>query len=195
MADPYLPSTALVVVDVQNDFADPDGSLFVRRGDEIIAVVNDEIAAASAAGAFVVYTQDWHPPTTPHFVDDGGTWPVHCVRETWGAELHPSLNVNGPTVRKGTSGEDGYSGFSMQDTETGEVESTGLHELLQERSITDVVVVGLALDVCVKATALDAVRLGYGCRVVTAASAPVDLQPGDGELAVIEMANAGVLVA
>jgi nicotinamidase/pyrazinamidase len=194
MADPYLPSTALVVVDVQNDFADPDGSLFVRRGDEIIAVVNDEIAAASAAGAFVVYTQDWHPPTTPHFVDDGGTWPVHCVRETWGAELHPSLNVNGPTVRKGTGGEDGYSGFSMQDTETGEVESTGLHELLQERSITDVVVVGLALDVCVKATALDAVRLGYGCRVVTAASAPVDLQPGDGELAVGEMADAGVLV-
>jgi nicotinamidase/pyrazinamidase len=195
MAATYAPSTALVVVDVQNDFADPAGSLFVQHGDEIISVVNDEIEAAVAADAFVVYTQDWHPPTTPHFVVDGGTWPVHCVRETWGAELHPSLNVNGPTVRKGTGGEDGYSGFSMQDTETGEVESTGLHELLQERSITDVVVVGLALDVCVKATALDAVRLGYGCRVVTAASAPVDLQPGDGELAVIEMANAGVLVA
>jgi nicotinamidase/pyrazinamidase len=190
----YDPSTALVVVDVQNDFADPAGSLFVQRGDEIISVVNDEIAAATGAGAFVVYTQDWHPPTTPHFVDDGGTWPVHCVRETWGAELHPSLTVDGPTVRKGTGGEDGYSGFSMQDTETGQIESTGLDELLRERSITDVVVVGLALDVCVKATALDAVRLGYGSRVVTAASAPVDLRPGDGEQAIAEMAGAGVVV-
>jgi nicotinamidase/pyrazinamidase len=190
----YDPSTALVVVDVQNDFADPAGSLFVQRGDEIISVVNDEIAAATGAGAFVVYTQDWHPPTTPHFVDDGGTWPVHCVRETWGAELHPSLTVDGATVRKGTGGEDGYSGFSMQDTETGQIESTGLDELLRERSITDVVVVGLALDVCVKATALDAVRLGYGSRVVTAASAPVDLRPGDGEQAIAEMAGAGVVV-
>ena len=195
MARSYDPGTALVVVDVQNDFADPDGSLFVRRGDEIISVVNEEIRAATAAGAFVVYTQDWHPPSTPHFVDDGGTWPVHCVRETWGAELHPALVVEGPTVRKGTGGEDGYSGFSMQDTETGEIASTGLHELLQERDITDVVVVGLALDVCVKATALDAVRLGYGCRLVTAATAPVELQPGDGEQAVAEMADAGVLVA
>jgi nicotinamidase/pyrazinamidase len=195
MAVRYDPSAALVVVDVQNDFADPHGSLFVQRGDEIISVVNDEIRAAAGAGAFVVYTQDWHPPTTPHFVDDGGTWPVHCVRETWGAELHPSLTVEGPIVRKGTGGEDGYSGFSMRDTETGRVESTGLHELLQERGIGHVVVVGLALDVCVKATALDAVRLGYGCRVITSASAPVDLQPGDGERAVAEMADAGVLVA
>ena len=195
MAAPYDPSTALVVVDVQNDFADPDGSLFVQRGDEIISVVNDEIRAATEAGAFVVYTQDWHPPTTPHFVDDGGTWPVHCVRETWGAELHPSLTVEGPTVRKGTGGEDGYSGFSMQDTETGQIGSTGLHELLQERGIADVVVVGLALDVCVKATALDAIRLGYGCRVIGSASAPVDLRPGDGDRAVAEMADAGVVVA
>jgi nicotinamidase/pyrazinamidase len=195
MAVRYDPSAALVVVDVQNDFADPHGSLFVQRGDEIISVVNDEIRAAAGAGAFVVYTQDWHPPTTPHFVDHGGTWPVHCVRETWGAELHPSLTVEGPIVRKGTGGEDGYSGFSMRDTETGRVESTGLHELLQERGIGHVVVVGLALDVCVKATALDAVRLGYGCRVITSASAPVDLQPGDGERAVAEMADAGVLVA
>jgi nicotinamidase/pyrazinamidase len=195
MAARYDPTTALVVVDVQNDFADPEGSLFVRRGDEIISVVNDEIAAATEAGAFVVYTQDWHPPSTPHFVDDGGTWPVHCVRETWGAELHPMLAVAGPTVRKGTGGEDGYSGFSMQDTETGEVESTGLHELLEERGIVDVVVVGLALDVCVKATALDAIRLGYGCRVVTAASAPVELRAGDGAHAVAEMASAGVRIA
>jgi nicotinamidase/pyrazinamidase len=195
MTATYHPTTALVVVDVQNDFADPDGSLYVDGGDGIIDVVNAEIAAAESAGALVVYTQDWHPPTTPHFVTDGGTWPVHCVRGTWGAELHPGLHVDGPTIRKGTGGEDGYSGFSMQDPESGEVAPTGLHALLQERGVDRVVVVGLALDVCVKATALDAVRLGYTCELVTAASAPVELQPGDGDRAVAEMADAGVLVA
>lgn len=194
MADSYDSRTALVVVDVQNDFADPDGSLFVTGGDEVVATVNAEIDAARAGDATVVYTQDWHPPETPHFVTDGGTWPVHCVRETWGAELHPALTVGGPIVRKGTGGEDGYSGFSMHDHDSGEVSSTGLHELLQEHDAARVVVVGLALDVCVKATALDAVRLGYDTTVVAAASAPVELADGDGERAVAEMRAAGVTV-
>jgi nicotinamidase/pyrazinamidase len=188
----YDPSTALVVVDVQNDFADPDGSLFVDGGDEVIGVVNDEIEAARAAGAFVVYTQDWHPSQTPHFTTQGGVWPVHCVRGTWGAELHPDLDVDGPVVRKGTGGEDGYSGFSMSDPVNGEVTPTGLDELLRGRSVGRVAVVGLALDVCVKATALDAVRLGYACEVITAASAAVEVEPGDGDRAVAEMAAAGV---
>jgi nicotinamidase/pyrazinamidase len=81
----YDAQTALVVVDVQNDFADPDGSLYVTGGDDIIPAVNEQIAAARAGGATVVATQDWHPPSTPHFTTDGGTWPVHCVRATWGA--------------------------------------------------------------------------------------------------------------
>ena len=195
MAASYDSSAALVVVDVQNDFADPSGSLYVQGGEAIIGIVNDEIAAATDAGAAVVYTQDWHPPTTPHFVTDGGTWPVHCVRDSWGAELHPNLNIAGPTVRKGTGGEDGYSGFSMQDPTSGEVEPTGLHELLAERGVERVVVVGLALDVCVKATALDAVELGYACEVLTDASAPVELEAGDGERAVAEMAAAGAVVS
>lgn len=195
MAASYDPSAALVVVDVQNDFADPTGSLYVEGGEAIIGIINDEVAAAADAGATVVYTQDWHPPTTPHFVADGGVWPVHCVRDTWGAELHPDLDVSGPTVRKGTGGEDGYSGFSMQHPTSGTVEPTGLHQLLQERSIDRVVVVGLALDVCVKATALDAVRLGYECEVLTDASAPVELETGDGERAETEMAAAGVTVS
>lgn len=195
MADSYDSRTALVVVDVQNDFADPSGSLFVTGGDAVVGVVNAEIEAARAADAFVVYTQDWHPPETPHFVTDGGTWPVHCVRDTWGAELHPDLTVVGPTVRKGTGGEDGYSGFSMQDPATGEVSPTGLHQLLQEHDATKVVVVGLALDVCVKATALDAVELGYDTTIVAGASAPVDIEPGDGERAVADMQTAGVTVA
>ena len=99
----YDDHTALVVVDVQNDFADPSGSLTVPGADDVITAVNSEIEAASAAGAMIVYTQDWHPPRTPHFVTDGGPWPIHCVRDTWGAELHPALTVKGGFVLKGTA--------------------------------------------------------------------------------------------
>jgi nicotinamidase/pyrazinamidase len=77
-------SVGLVVVDVQNDFADPGGSLYVDGGETIIPLVNRLVESAEAAGAFVVYTQDWHPPVTPHFQTQGGVWPVHCVRDTWG---------------------------------------------------------------------------------------------------------------
>src|ERR1700737_2679904 len=103
-------STALIVVDVQNDFADPGGSLYVSGGEDIPAIANSEVAAALGGGSVVVYTQDWHPASTPHFVTDGGVCPVHCVGGTWGAELHPDLRVTGPRVQKGTGGEDGYSG-------------------------------------------------------------------------------------
>jgi nicotinamidase/pyrazinamidase len=191
----YDAETALVVTDVQNDFADPTGSLSVPGGNEVVDAVNAEIAAARAAGSLVVYTQDWHPPRTPHFVTDGGPWPVHCVAGTWGAELHPRLTVDGPAVRKGTGGEDGYSGFTMRDVTTGEDESTGLHELLQERSTKRVVIVGLALDYCVKATALDAVVLGYETVLRTSATAPVEVEPGDGARAEQELTAAGVTLS
>ncbi|MEZ5373857.1 MAG: isochorismatase family protein [Microthrixaceae bacterium] len=144
----YDARTALVVVDVQNDFAHPDGSLYVEGGPDVVSAANTEIAAAREAGALVVYSQDWHPPSTPHFVTEGGKWPPHCVRDTWGAEFHDELVVDGPTIRKGTGGEDGYSAFTMADPSTGETSSTGLKEPLEEHEIERVVVVGLALDVC-----------------------------------------------
>ncbi len=190
----YDDKTALVVVDVQNDFADPTGSLYVEGGDDIIRRVNTEIVAVRAAGGRVVYTQDWHPPETPHFETSGGTWPVHCVRDTWGARLHPALDVSGTVVRKGTGGEDGYSGFTMRDPVTGDEVATELHRLLQDHGIEQVVAVGLALDVCVLATALDAIRLGYGLTVIADATRPVDLQPGDGERALVELENAGATI-
>ena len=189
----YDDHTALVVVDVQNDFSDPDGSLFVEGGPRVVQRTNEEIAAASAAGAFVVYAQDWHPPATPHFDTDGGTWPVHCVRDTWGAEFHPDLTVDGPVVRKGTGGEDGYSGFMMADPMTGETSPTGMGDLLEERNIERVVVVGLALDVCVKATALDAKSLGFTTTVVADATAPVVADDGQRTLNLFE--KVGVEVA
>ena len=131
----YDAATALIVVDLQNDFADPAGGLSVTGGDEIVPFVNAEIAAAEAGGALIAYTQDWHPAHTPHFAQDGGIWPVHCVQDTWGAKLHPDLVVDGPIVRKGANGEDGYSGFTMRDPVTGETVPTALEGLLRERDI------------------------------------------------------------
>ena len=195
MAHPYDHRTALVVVDVQNDFADPAGSLSVPDGEAAVDVVNAEAAAAQAAGAVVVATQDWHPPDTPHFAKDGGTWPVHCVHDTWGAELHPRLRVAGERIRKGTGGEDGYSGFTVADPQTGVTAPTGLADLLHDRNVEKVVVVGLATDYCVKATALDAVRLGFATTVLTDGVRPVEVEPGDGRRALDEMAAAGVALA
>jgi nicotinamidase/pyrazinamidase len=187
----YDPSTALVVVDVQNDFADPAGSLYVRGGDEVVSRIDEEIRLAAAGGAFVVYTQDWHPPSTPHFAKDGGVWPVHCVADSWGAQLHPGLMVAGPSVHKGSNGEDGYSGFTMRDPVSGEDRPTELAALLEERGSTRVVVCGLATDYCVRGTVLDARRLGFETVVLTGAVASVELSPGDGARALAEMAEAG----
>ncbi len=188
----YEPHTALIVVDVQNDFASPEGSLHVPGGDDVVPLLNDEIAAAREAGALVAYTQDWHPPSTPHFAKDGGIWPVHCVRDTWGAEFHPKLTVVGPVVRKGSNGEDGYSGFTMRDPESGEERPTELDRLLREHGVDHVVVGGLATDYCVRATALDARRLGYATKLLTGAVRAVDLAPGDGERALEDVREAGV---
>ena len=187
----YDAATALIVVDVQNDFADPEGSLFVPGGERVVGRCSEEARAASAAAAFVVYTQDWHPASTPHFAKDGGIWPVHCVGGTWGAELHPALAVLGPSVKKGSNGEDGYSGFTMRDPVSGATMPTELEGLLRERRIGRVVVCGLATDYCVNATALDARRLGFATEVLQDAVAAVNLQPGDGDRAIAAMADAG----
>jgi len=188
----YDARTALIVVDVQNDFADPKGSLTVAGGEATIPVVNREAWAAIRAGAFVAYTQDWHPAHTPHFAQDGGIWPVHCLGGAWGSELHPNLQVVGPSVRKGANGEDGYSGFTMRDPESGTEIPTELDALLRVRGVEEVVVCGLATDYCVKSTALDAVRLGYASTVLLDAIAAVNLAEGDGERALEELRAAGV---
>jgi len=188
----YDAHTALLVVDVQNDFADPAGSLYVRGGEEVVSLIDAEVARARDAGAPIFYSQDWHPETTPHFQKDGGIWPVHCVRDSWGAELHPALAVDGPVVRKGSNGEDGYSAFSMRDPLTGETRPTELASLLADSAVTRVVICGLATDYCVRATALDARGHGYPTTVLEDAIRAVDLEVGDGDRAVEEMLAAGV---
>jgi nicotinamidase/pyrazinamidase len=189
----YDDRTALVVVDVQNDFADPAGSLAVAGAAGIVPRINEAVRDARRAGATVVYTQDWHPEVTPHFAKDGGIWPVHCVADTWGAELHPSLDVavDAPRIRKGTNGEDGYSGFTMRDPISGATQRTELDGLLRDRGISRIVVCGLATDYCVNATALDAIALGYEAYFLDDAVAAVDLKPGDGERATEAMIDAG----
>ena len=189
----YDPRTALIVVDVQNDFADPAGSLSVAGGDTIVPYINGQIAAALAAGALVVYTQDWHPPSTPHFAKNGGRWPVHCVAGTWGAAFHPSLDAGaGPSVRKGVNGEDGYSGFTVRDPRDDTPAPTELGRLLAARGIRRVVACGLATDYCVRSTALDALAMGYPTSVLVEGVRAVDLQPGDGARALRDLDEAGV---
>jgi nicotinamidase/pyrazinamidase len=192
----YDRRTALVVVDLQNDFADPAGSLSVHGGANLVPIINAEIGMARAAESAVVFTQDWHPESTPHFAKDGGTWPVHCVGGTWGAELHPDVDAeaaaSAPRVRKGTNGEDGYSGFTMRDPTTGLATPTELEGLLRGADIERVVVCGLATDYCVKATALDGARLGFETAVLLDAIRPVELAAGDEQRAIEEMAAAGV---
>ncbi len=190
----YDTATALLIVDVQNDFAHPDGSLYVRGGEDVPALANAEAARARDAGALVVYTQDWHPPSTPHFAKDGGIWPVHCVQGTWGAEFHTDLEVDGEVVRKGTGGEDGYSGFTVRDPETGEETPTGLADLLRGRGATKLAVVGIATDYCVKESVLDGAREGFDVAVLADAIRSVDLQPGDGARSVAEMTAAGARI-
>lgn len=188
----FTPSTALVVVDVQDDFADPAGALYVSGGEQIVAPIIEQIRAAQAAGATVVYTQDWHPESTPHFAKDGGLWPVHCVIGSPGAELVAGLPVVGPVVRKGSGREDGYSGFSVLDLDTGAVTGTELSTILDENGVMSLVVVGLAGDWCVRATAIDGVRLGYDVTVPLELTRFVELEPGDSARAVAAMAEAGV---
>ena len=191
----YDAQTALLVVDVQNDFADPTGSLYVDGGEYIVPAVNAEVGTARSSEALVIYTQDWHPEHTPHFQRDGGIWPVHCVQDTEGAAFHPDLVVvDHEVVRKGHDGRDGYSGFSVRDPISGERGDTILHEMLKSNGIARLVICGLATDYCVVETVLDARLLGYTVEVLSDAVRAVDLQPGDGAAALSRMRDAGAEV-
>jgi nicotinamidase/pyrazinamidase len=187
----YDPRTALVVVDVQNDFADPNGSLYVREGEMVVPVANAQIVEAEKAAGLVIYTQDWHPESTPHFEKDGGLWPVHCVHDTWGAMFHPDLRVVGDVVRKGTGGEDGYSAFSVRDPLSGNTAPTILPGLLAERDVERIVICGLATDFCVVESVTDARDLGYPVTVIRDGVRAVDRKAGSGNRAVEMMLQAG----
>ena len=177
---------ALIVVDFQNDFAAPDGALSVAGGEALAPRINELVR--SGDHDLVVATRDWHPPDHGSFAERGGTWPVHCVQDTDGAALHPQLDAAAVDVivDKGQDpGTDGYSGF----------DGTDLAELLRERGIDQVTVVGLATDYCVKHTALEAIQAGFAVIVDTTAVRGVDVEPGDSERALEQIRAAGAALA
>ena len=155
-------------------------------GGDLIA---GRIAELATSGEFslVIATRDWHPAGHASFAQHGGSWPVHCVAGSPGAELHASLDrsVVDVVIDKGTDPEtDGYSAF----------EGTRLERLLRERQIDELTVCGLATDYCVKNTVLDALRAGLRVRVEERAIRGVELEPGDCERAIAEMREAGATI-
>src|SRR5688572_28259632 len=176
---------ALLIIDFQNDFT-PGGALAVPEGDTIASKIN--ALAGSGDYDLVVATRDWHPADHNSFGEQGGPWPVHCVAGTDGAELHPALDQTriDLTIDKGQAVDtDGYSGF----------EGTDLEQVLREKGITEVTVVGLATDYCVKNTALDALRAGFQVTVDSTAVRGVEVHEGDSERALAEVRAAGGLMA
>lgn len=176
---------ALIVVDVQNDFC-PGGSLAVPAGDEVVPPLNRLIEEFLARGEPVFKTRDWHPRNTKHFADFGGTWPVHCVQETKGAEFHPALldDKHIRIISKGLGDEDSYSAFDRTDL--------ALH--LRRLGVQEVWIGGLATDYCVKNTVLDALKEGFRVKALKDAMRPVELNPGDGQRAIEEMLLAGAQI-
>ena len=175
---------ALVIVDYQNDF-NPGGALAVPEGDRIAERINQ--LAASDRFDLVVATRDWHPPDHGSFTEQGGIWPVHCVQGSEGAELAPALdraNIDVVIDKGQDPGTDGYSGF----------DGTNLAQLLRERGIDRVTVVGLATDYCVRHTAIEAAQQGFEVTVDRDAVRGVDVEPGDSERALEEMRAAGARV-
>jgi nicotinamidase/pyrazinamidase len=172
---------ALLIIDFQNDFT-PGGALGVAGGDEIAGRLNE--LAADPRFEVVAATRDWHPPDHGSFEQQGGIWPMHCVQGTPGAELHSGLDRSriDVVVDKGQDpGADGYSGF----------EATRLEDLLRAHGVDHVTIGGIATDYCVKNTALDALRLGFGVTVDRDAVRGVEIEPGDSERALDEVRAAG----
>jgi nicotinamidase/pyrazinamidase len=186
---------ALFIIDVQNDFTE-GGALAVEGGAAVAAGVSAFLAQHADAYGHIFASRDWHDIDNDnggHFARDAApdyvsTWPVHCVAGTPGAEYHPSLSTDAVSfhIRKG-QGKPAYSIFDGT-TDTG----VRVGELLSENGVTDVDIVGLATDHCVRASALDALEHGQHVRVLTDLVAGV--APGPSEAALAEMAHAGAIL-
>lgn len=172
---------ALIVVDVQVDFC-PGGALPIERGDEVVAVLNRWIVAAAQAQIPIYASRDWHPLHHLSFAESGGEWPVHCVQDSPGARFHPDLKLpaSALVVTKGVRFDrDQYSAF----------DESGLATELRKQGVRRVWIGGLAQDVCVRATVLDARREGFDTVVIADATRPVTRSGG--ERANEEMRQAG----
>jgi len=176
---------ALIIVDMQNDFM-PGGALPVPEADKIVDTVNAYIDHFVTRGALVVATRDWHPPNHISFAERGGPWPPHCVQNTWGAQFHPNLRLPESAIivsKAFLPDKEAYSGF----------DGTDLEFILRSRGIRRVFIAGVATDYCVRATALDAVRLGFETFLLVDAVKGVDIPKGSIEKALNEMLDAGIV--
>ena len=179
-----FPHSALVLVDIQNDFC-PGGALAVAEGDETVSVANRLMPHFP----LIISTQDWHPINHVSFRERGGPWPPHCVQGTEGADLHPDLNrtpISHYFFKASSVDNDAYSEFEGAD-DTGH----SLDEVLRSNGVKRLYVAGLATDYCVRATVLDGVSRGYEVYVCTDGVRAVNVDPMDGEKALNEMSNAG----
>jgi nicotinamidase/pyrazinamidase len=175
---------ALIVVDVQKDFQ-PGGALPVDGGDQIVPVLNRWLAAARQGGAVVVASRDWHPPEHASFHEQGGPWPVHCVQNTPGAAFDPDLQLPADAwiVSKGSEADrDQYSAL----------DETRLARRLHDQAVHRVWIGGLALDVCVRATTLDALKAGFETHLILPAARAV--VPDDAQEVVAELRSAGAII-
>lgn len=175
--------SALIIVDVQNDFC-PGGSLAVSDGDAVVPVLNQYASLFAKADAKVYATRDWHPTDHLSFAEQGGIWPVHCVKDTSGAAFHADLMLpQGTTIisKAQKAEEEAYSGFG----------GTDLAAQLRREGIERLYVGGLATDYCVKSTVLDALKEGFETYFLTDGSKGVEVNAGDVAAAEAEMARAG----
>jgi nicotinamidase/pyrazinamidase len=176
---------ALLLVDVQADFC-PGGALPIEAGDAVVPVLNAWIEAASRAGVPIIASRDHHPGAHPSFAEGGGPWPVHCVQGTPGAAFHHELKLPARTIHvaKGTRlDRDQYSAF----------DETGLATALRARGVRRLWIGGLALDVCVRATVLEALREGFEVRLIRDGTRPVEAAAGARALAEMQTAGARIV--
>jgi len=181
------PTSAFLIVDVQNDFC-PGGALPVPEGDKVVPVINDIISVCVGRKMPIFASRDWHPPNHCSFKEQSGPWPAHCVQSTKGAEFHYKLRLpqNYYTlISKATKSDtDSYSAFG----------GTDLEEQLRETGIKKLFIGGLALDYCVKATALDGNKIGFDVVVFENATRAVNINPDDGWHAKVEMWDTGIKI-
>lgn len=184
-------SRCLLIVDVQNDFC-PGGTLAVPEGDRVVPLLNKMIQHAEKHGWIILASRDWHPEKTNHFNTHGGPWPVHCVQGTAGAEFHKDVKLPSTALvfskgaRENENAYSAFDGFSQ--------DGTGLKDCLDGQNIKEIYAGGLATDYCVKATVLDALRLGYKTTLIYDASRAVNVHPGDEEKALDEMKQNGAVI-
>lgn len=189
MTSRYKKGDALLIIDAQNDFF-PGGALPVAEGDQIITTINNWLAARSDAGIPVFASRDWHPIDHCSFKEQGGPWPMHCVQNSKGAEIHSQINLPDDAIIVNTAYEpskEAYSAFQGQTPD-----GLGLHEAMQKKDIKRIWLVGLAQDFCVCESAIDGRKKGYEVHLLIKGTKPIHEETGEDALQ--RMRAAGVVI-